>query len=173
MQAIYQEIKTQRLLLRRVTHSDQDMVSYLRTDKEINKYIHRSPEKANEKATSFIERINQYIDNDVSYYWGICLSSNAQMIGSICLWNLSTDRKYAEVGYDLSPEFQGNGYMSESLQSVLNFGFTKLTLDIVEAYTHRENERSKNMLLKNNFKLVEGKTDNNNPYNLVFEIKKF
>ena len=60
------------------------------------------------------------------------------MIGTICFWNESADRKSAELGYELHPEYQGNGYMDEAMKEVIGFafrsGFTSL-----EAYTHKDN----------------------------------
>lgn len=94
------------------------------------------------------------------------------MIGSICLWNFSTDRKYAEVGYDLSQEFQGLGIMAESLKAVLDFGFNILSLGTIEAYTHKHNEPSRKLLIKHGFELIKDKTDEHNIDNQVFAIEK-
>jgi ribosomal-protein-alanine N-acetyltransferase len=94
------------------------------------------------------------------------------MIGSICLWNFSKDKKIAEIGYDLSPQYQGKAIMDESLKGVLRFGFDELNLDSIEAYTNRLNESSKNLLVKNGFKRVWEKKDEDNLDNIIYEIKK-
>ena len=62
------------------------------------------------------------------------------MIGSICLWNFSEDRKVAEIGYDLDPKYQRKGIMTESINAVLNFGFRKLSLEKIEAFTQKQNK---------------------------------
>lgn len=62
--------------------------------------------------------------------------------------------------------------MSEALQDILDYGFKTLKLDKIEAYTHRENENSKQMLLKNGFSLMESKLDEGFPHNIVLEIKR-
>ena len=94
------------------------------------------------------------------------------MIGSICLWNFSKDGKIAETGYDLVPEYQGQGIMSEVLQGVLNLGFSQLELHTIEAYTHRKNLASIKMLKSNNFELIPGKIDAANANNLIFRTQK-
>ena len=81
------------------------------------------------------------------------------MIGSICLWNFSEDQKTAEIGYDLSPDYQGKGIMHESLCRIIEFGFQNLNLEFIEAFTHYKNEPSKKLLENNGFKLVPGKKD--------------
>ncbi|KAB8155890.1 GNAT family N-acetyltransferase [Kordia sp. TARA_039_SRF] len=166
------EIATERLLLAKLQKTDWEMVSFLRTDENVNKFIQRPTAETKEKALQFIERIHKNIENQDSYYWKITEKGNATMIGAISLWNFSKDRKAAEVGYDLSPKYQGKGIMSEALQNVIAFGFQNLNLDLIEAYTHYQNESSKTLLKRNGFRLVEGKKDADNTTNIVYELKK-
>lgn len=165
-------LKTQRLVLRRLKQSDWEMVSYLRSDTEVNEYVKRPSAETKEKALEFITKINSGIDNRNIYYWVITDRTNNQMIGSICLWNFSKDQKTAEVGYDLSPKFQGKGIMNESLISALDYGFKNLDLDLIEAFTHRKNESSKNLLERNRFVLTEKRKDENNQDNIIYELKR-
>ena len=171
----FPKIESKTLILRRVLESDCKIILYLRSDEEINKFIER-PEhrktKTIEEAKKFILQINENIETNKSITWGITLKNEPKIIGTICLWNFSEDNKTAEIGYDLEPKFQGKGIMSESLQSVLEYGFKNLNLDIVEAYTHQKNENSKALLERNNFKLILGKKDKGNLNNVIFEIKK-
>ena len=92
------------------------------------------------------------------------------MIGNIVLWNFSKDRKTAEVGYDLSPEFQGQGIMDEAMKAVLHFGFNQLKLELVEAFTSKQNESSKKLLLRNYFKLNASRKDSDDEDNIIFEL---
>ena len=167
----FPEIVTKQLLLRKLKNSDWEMISYLRSDKEVNEFVKRPTAESKEKALEFILKTNKGIDDQNLYYWVITEKNKSEMIGSICLWNFSQDQKSAEAGYDLGPEFQRKGIMGESLKSVLEFGFEKLDLDIIEAYTHKNNESSKKLLEKNGFTFVSGKKDEHNQYNIIYEIK--
>lgn len=167
----FREIKTDRLFLRRIKQTDWQMVSYLRSDKEVNKFVKRPNADSKEKALEFILKTNKGIDEQNLYYWTITEKNSAKMIGSICLWNFSKDRKTAEVGYDLSPKFQRKGIMNESLKSILEFGFKNLNLDFIEAYTQKNNENSKKLLERNGFILVPDKKDEENHDNVIYEIK--
>ncbi|WP_239001346.1 GNAT family N-acetyltransferase [Elizabethkingia anophelis] len=84
---------------------------------------------------------------------------------------MSADRKTAEVGYDLKPLYHGKGIMSEALVAVIEFGFSTLGLDKIEAFTSRYNEASKSLLLKHNFILNPERTDEDNLDNLIFELR--
>ncbi len=168
----FPEIKTKRLLLRRLIQSDWEMISYLRSDRVVNKFVKRPKAETKEKALQFISKINNGIDERNLYYWVITEINSDQMIGSICFWNISIDQNTAEVGYDLSPKFQGKGIMNESLQSILEFGFKILNLDLIEAYTHKKNKNSKKLLERNRFKLVVNKRDEDNQDNIIYDLKK-
>ena len=167
-------IKTERLTLREIKESDSDVILYLRSDKSINKFINR-PENRRTKnisdAINHIKKLNAETKNNKSVSWGITINDNPKIIGTICLWNFSKDYKTAEVGYDLNPNFQKKGIMSESLKSVINFGFIDLCIDRIEAFTHIQNENSKKLLVKNGFSIIEDRKDNDNLSNVVFEIR--
>ena len=171
---IFPEIKTERLTLRKIEESDSDVILFLRSDKTINKFIDR-PENRRTKnisdAIKHIKKLNTETNKSIS--WGIMLNNNSKIIGTICLWNFSKNLKTAEVGYDLNPAFQRKGIMSEALNSVVNFGFIELNIDVIEAFTHIQNKNSKKLLEKNGFHFNENRKDNDNPNDIVFEIRKF
>jgi len=67
----FPEIETERLLLRRLKNSDWEMISYLRSDKNVNKFVKRPSAESKEKALEFISKINDGIENQSFYYWTI------------------------------------------------------------------------------------------------------
>ena len=171
----FPEIVTERLFLRQINESDSDVILFLRSDKTINKFIKRAESdktKNSLDSLNFIKKINKGIENNNFISWGITLKEDSKIIGTICLWNFSKDKKQAEVGYDLSPLFQKKGIMSEALKNVITFGFIDLRLTKIEAFTHKENESSKNLLETNGFILMAEKKDKKNSSNLIFEIEQ-
>ncbi|MEW7279884.1 GNAT family N-acetyltransferase [Aquimarina sp. 2201CG1-2-11] len=163
---------TQRLQLRETIDEDHKGIFFLRSDVEVNKYIDRPVPKSMKDVEDFVQMINKGTENGENINWTITLKEEpTKMIGSICLWNFSEDGKVAEVGYVLHPTFQNRGIMTEAMQSTIEYGFKNLKLDKIEAYTHRDNESSKYMLLKNGFTLVENKKDKDFPDNIILEIQ--
>lgn len=162
-------LTTDRLILRKATKADGNEILFLRSDPSVNKYINRPTTKNLKEAKDFIEKNEHEIQKGQNINWNITLKNDPKMIGTICLWNFSEDLKIGEVGYDLQPQFQGKGIMSEALKCVVKFGFEKLDLEKIEAYTHRKNESSKKLLENNKFILVRDKNDDNE-FNLVFVI---
>ena len=170
----FPEIKTERLFLRKILKSDCDVILFLRSDATVTKYIERPEDRKTKDlsdAIKFIEKLNEYLDTNKSISWGIALKNTQQIIGTICLWNFSHKNNTAEVGYDLNPKHQNKGIMSEALKVIVDYGFKKLKLDKIEAFTHNENENSKKLLEKNGFHLNKNRKDLENKANIIFEIE--
>jgi len=122
-----------------------------------------------EDATAFIFKINNGIKNNQWIYWAITLKDNSDLIGTICLWNFSNGNTVADIGYELHPDFQGKGYMSEALKIVLKYASETLSLTKIEAHTHPENIASKNLLLNNDFLLNQKIMEKKFSYLSIFE----
>ncbi|GGG33669.1 GNAT family N-acetyltransferase [Bizionia arctica] len=166
------ELQTQRLTLSLISEEDANIIYDLRSNAEVQKYIDREPFKKHEQAETQLKKVLGLLDNQESVTWIIKLSSESKKVGSICLWNFSKDRKIAEVGYDLLPDFHNKGIMSEALEVVLDVGFQKLQLKTVEAFTSKYNKGSISLLEKHNFEYQKDRFDegfpNNNIYTLSF-----
>lgn len=169
----FPEIKSERLLLRKIEESDAPVILYLRSDETINQFIER-PEnrktKTLEQALQFIKDITEDFNNTKSVTWGISSINESQLIGTICFWNFSENDTIAEVGYGLSPEFQNKGIMTEVLQRIIDFGFNELKLDKIEAFTHHKNESSRKILEKSGFHFMENRKDQQNDSNVIYEL---
>lgn len=165
------ELVTERLKLRSLSITDRETVLFLRSDPGVNEFVKR-PAPANlEEAEAFITKIQGSVASGDTYYWAISLlESPDQMIGSICLWKFSVDKKTAELGYDLHPSHQGKGLMNEAVTSVIQYGFESLNLSNIEAFTQGNNLASRNLLERNKFKLNPNRADYNNPENVVYYI---
>jgi len=161
-------IKTERLVLRQLIITDAEDVYALRTNKDVTKFIDRPPSRSKGDGLAFVNRITNSVRDNSVIYWVITLKDNPKLIGSICLWNFSKDHKIAEVGYELFPEHQGKGIMSEALIEVLNFGFNFAGFNSIEAFTHKDNLDSKNLLLKHGFIEDKGRVDVDNANNIIF-----
>ena len=145
-------LRTGKLTLRQLVSSDDNEIFALRSNENVNKYLDRKPSKSIEDAKTFIQTINENIQSNNSIYWAITLNGINKLIGTICLFDFSTDNSKAEIGYELLPEFQGKGIMQEAISKVIDFGIQHIGLNSIEAYTHSENQSSTRLLEKFNFK---------------------
>lgn len=164
-------LETERLRLRRVTLADAKAIFFLRSDKDVGKYIARNPQISVKEAEVFILDRQKDIESHKISYWAITLKGNDTLIGSICLWNFTNNQTVAELGYDLHPDFQKKGIMNEALRLVLNFGFNTLKFHQIEAFTQKQNQSSIALLNKNKFKQHPTRIDEGFPENIIFELQ--
>ena len=147
----FPEIKTQRLQLREIEERDVNEVFFLRSDKEVLKYLDKPPAKSPGDALEFIARINKLKESNEGVNWAITLHGSDTLIGNICLWNIKPEHHRAEVGYVLHPAHHGKGIMQEAITSVLQYGFSKLKLHSIEANVNPANGSSIKLLERNKF----------------------
>lgn len=166
------KLETERLILSGITESHVEDILKIRSNEVINQYVKRNSPKTNYDALEFILHIKRKAQEKEIIFWGISYKGYPNLIGTICLWKFSEDRKTAEVGYELLPDYHHKGIMSEALKAILEFGFNQLNLQNVLAFTNRLNTNSQLLLLKHDFVLGESKKDENNPDNFIFSLKK-
>ena len=160
---------TKKVTLRQLSIADYQDVFDLRSDLEINKFLDRQPCKTTEDAKKFINKVNENIEKGGTYYWAISLTDMKQLVGTICLFDLSSENKSCEIGYELMVKFQGQGIMQEAAKAVIDFVFQTLKFNKIVAFTHNDNLNSTNLLLKLNF-LKATESDKEFPNLTVFTL---
>jgi ribosomal-protein-alanine N-acetyltransferase len=146
----FPNLTTERLILRQITTNDENEFHRLKSDERILEFLNTKP-KTLDEARQFLNRINEGIANNEWILWGITLKDENKLIGSICLWNIAYEQSKAEIGYELMPEHQGKGIMSEAIKAVMEYGFENIKLDLIEALPYSNNTKSIKLLERNGF----------------------
>lgn len=142
------EIKTPRLVLRKLNSKDaKDMYEYS-SKSEVTKFLswteHES-EKYTKKYLKFIAskyKSGEYLD------WGITLKSSGKLIGTCGFTSIDLSNSKGEIGYVLNPAFCHNGYAAEAVKAVLEYAFDTLELNRMEARVMEGNIPSVKLLEK-------------------------
>jgi [ribosomal protein S5]-alanine N-acetyltransferase len=167
--ATFPILTTERLTLRQVSVNDLHAIFALRSDPEVNKYLNRHPCKSTEDAIDFINKVNDNIEKKGALYWAITLTDTKTVVGTICLFDFSSEKSSCEMGYELMTKFQGQGIMQEAVQVVIDYVFQTLKFSNLLAFTHCENQSSTKILSKFNFvKFIE--TDKENSDLVIFTL---
>jgi len=141
-----------RLALRQLSSRDQEDIFALRSDPEINKYLGRQQAKTIEDAKTFIDKVNDNFKNNASIYWAITLANSGAFVGTVCLFDISSENNSCEIGYELKRAYQGKGLMKDAIALVIDFAFQALACQEIVATTHRDNLKSNKLLTGFNFK---------------------
>src|SRR4030095_2247643 len=162
-------LTTERLTLRQLVVNDEQEIFTLRSDREINKYLDRQVSNTVDDARNFINKVNENINKNDSLYWAITLSDRNILVGTICLFGFSDEHGKCEIGYELLPNFQGQGIMKEAAEKVIYYAFNIIKVQKIEASLHRENYSSIKLLDKFSFKQSNG-LDKANPELICFHL---
>ena len=168
VQSSFPILSTDRLVLRQLKETDDEAIFSLRSDENVNRFLDRPRQTKISEAAAFIKKINANQERNESYYWAISLKEDPSLLGTICIWNISADRKKGELGYELLPAHQGKGIMNEAIARVIDFAFKEAGLINLEAYTHKDNISSTKLLLKNQFSHDPLRKDPDNPDIIIF-----
>ena len=160
-------LTTERLTLRQLSIDDQQNIFALRSDKEINKYLDRQASKTIKDAINFINKVNDNIKKNNSIYWVITLTKTETFVGTICLFEFSSEKSSCEIGYELMTKFQGQGIMKEAAEKVIDYAFQALQFQKIIAFTHNDNQNSTKLLAKFAFIKSIG-TEKENPDFSIF-----
>ena len=69
-----------------------------------------------------------------------------QLIGTVCLYQVSNLYSHAEIGYKFSSRFHHKGYASEAVEKLIDIAFMELNLHRISAHVQEENLPSINLL---------------------------
>lgn len=88
----------------------------------------------------------------VLYYtpWKICLKETDTVVGDLGFKG-PPEKGIIELGYGMEPEYEGQGYMTEAAEAIIQWAFTQKGVTAVEAETEPENGASQRVLEKLGF----------------------
>lgn len=147
----FQNLESERLLLRRITAEDIQEVYDLRSNPDIMKYIPRPLVTNHDEALAHITMINDKIESGEAINWGITLKPSNKLLGIIGHYRIKWEHFRSEIGYMLLPETAGKGMATEALQLIVNYGFNHMKMHSLEGVIDPENFASARVLEKNGF----------------------
>ena len=145
-------IKTERLLLRQFADSDLWNVFKGLSDPDIIRYYGVSYQTL-EDTRAQIKFFADLEKNGTGDWWAVCSPDNKTFYGAGGLNGLNKEHKKAEIGFWLLREYWGQGFMTEAMPVICEYGFSHLGLHRIEGFVESENLNSKKALAKLGFSL--------------------
>jgi [ribosomal protein S5]-alanine N-acetyltransferase len=148
----YPRLETERLILRSLRIEDADFILREWGSPLVTHYMRdEEPLRSREEAEEWLRPLQTPEKMPGFRWWGIESKRAQELVGTcgFCRWN--KQHHWAEMGYDLWPDYWGQGLMPEAVQALLRYGFEVMELNRVEATTHTENQRSMRVLEKMGF----------------------
>jgi ribosomal-protein-alanine N-acetyltransferase len=149
----FPELESERLIFRAYKKEDAEVLLNMRSHDGVSKYMDTTIPTRVEDTVKRIEGYHNAFNESKGITWAIIEKQNSNQIGDFGIWRIDRQNSRGEIGYILHPDFWGKGYMTETFNTLIRFGFNNLNLHSYEANVNIENKSSKALLLKFGFKL--------------------
>ncbi len=144
-------LETERLRLRMVCSGDVTAVFEILGDEQVTRYYGLEPYTSIDQA---VERIHVYQQNfrkRRAIRWGITFKDDDWLLGTVGIMNWKPRFFNAALGYDLARRYWRQGIMFEALTAVLQYAFTTMQMNRLEAFVMPQNKPSSQLLEKLGF----------------------
>jgi len=155
------QLTTARLILREFSADDWPAVLAYQSDPRYLRYYEwtgRTPEEVQAFVRMFLDQ--QAEQPRLKFQFALTLKSTGLLIGNCGIRMRRPDAHEADIGYELNPEYWGQGYASEAARAIVAFGFNELRLHRIWSWCIADNIGSARVLEKLGMRL-EGRLREN------------
>lgn len=139
-------ITTPRLILRPFTRDDALALYQYASQEDVGIHAGWQAHKSIEESAEILEG---FLSQDATF--AVVDKANGKVMGSISLATSDRVGNCRELGYVLGKDYWGNGYMTEAVNAMLEYGFGTLMLDFVVVHHYDFNDRSRRVIQKCGF----------------------
>ena len=156
-QDLIENLETPRLVLRQFRSTDAPRIHYLVNDKQVAYSTHYIPYPYPEGAAEeWLAEHAELVRRGRAAVFAVCQQPSEgtaevpELIGTVGLAIADVDHQ-AEIGYWFGRDYWGNGFCTEAVVAVLDYGFDKLGLHRIFAQHISRNGASARVLEKTGF----------------------
>lgn len=143
------QIETARLVLRMAQMTDAEpMFRNWASDSEVTKFLTWPTYQSIDNARFVLDLWTKEYEKQNFYQWMIVLKEINEPIGSISVVQLRDDIAQAEIGYCIGRNWWHRGIMTEALSAVIEFLFTDVGMNRIEAKHDTNNPHSGDVMKK-------------------------
>jgi [ribosomal protein S5]-alanine N-acetyltransferase len=143
------KIETERLILRKFEMTDvQNAFDHWLSDKRV---ADNRINPAHKSVSETIERVDKIVSQYESKkfcYWAIELKETSELIGEIDLYDFDSGTDNCEVSYSIGYGWWNQGYGTEALRAVVEFGFMTMNIHKISAAHNTDNLASGRIMRK-------------------------
>ena len=137
-----------RLALVALTLEDAAAVFAYASDLEISRLVAWPRHKDLEASRRFVAQCMIGYAEGGHYEWGVVRRTDRAFIGTCGFGEIDFARGVGDINYVLAKPYWGKGYATEAVAAVLQFGFGRLGLRLIEAQAFRDNSASIRVMAK-------------------------
>jgi [ribosomal protein S5]-alanine N-acetyltransferase len=147
--------------LREIRRSDAADWHLMLSDPRLNEFTSTS-EMSVKEVEGLIDGFGERFRAKAAMRWALADPEAGRMIGDVGFNVFFVRDRRAEVGYGVAPAYWRRGLMTAALSAVIDYGFSALDLNKIEAGVNPNNVRSSGLLRKLGFELEGTLRDHRN-----------
>lgn len=144
------ELQTDRTLLRLLTEEDLPDMEAMAREQDTFKYLKFLRVMSPEEYTKFLHGKLEQIRTGAGYHWAVRLKTNNAFVGAVNL-NPIKGTSRLQIGAQLKRDYWSQGFASELMERLVEFGIHQLGLPAVYGVFEKENHASRRLLEKLGF----------------------
>jgi ribosomal-protein-alanine N-acetyltransferase len=149
MQLCPDEIRTERLILRRWREEDLPLYARLNADEHVMRFFPKT--RSREESDAEARWLNERFGLDGFGPWTVEAPGVASFIGFVGAWRVVRDLPFTpavEIGWRLDQPYWGQGYAVEAAKASLRDVFARTDVPEIVAYTAQPNRPSRRVMEK-------------------------
>lgn len=146
-------LQTPRLLLSELDKEHVEALHKIWTDPKVLEYLVLDPFTEPEQSRDMIDLLRGLFPASQGIRWALIRKTSGEVLGTCGLHKWDKEHHRAEIGYELTSRAWRQGLMSEALEAALEYAFTSMECNRVEALVTVGNKASRGILEKTGFTL--------------------
>ncbi|MHC1770533.1 MAG: GNAT family N-acetyltransferase [Flexilinea sp.] len=141
-------LTTDRLLLRPIRKEDENDIFEYASKPEVARYMSWTAHETIEDTRAFLRFLDEVEGKKLQIDRGIILKEKNKLIGTIAFVTVDFTMRMVELGYCLSPDFWGKGYIVEAANCMIEAAAKYIEIHRVEAQCEIDNFKSERVMQK-------------------------
>ena len=138
----FRELKTDRLYLKNISPEDREFVFAQFSNEHVNQFLFDAEPLIDIHGAD--EIIDFYITPEprLQHRWILIKKDTGIRIGTCGFHCWDQEKSCCDIGYDLFPNFWGNGFMEEAMRSIISFARNDMDVKNIYACIYSDNRHS-------------------------------
>ncbi len=147
-------LETKRLLLKCIDQSDREFIFEEFQNDFINQFLFDAEPMTDIKEADDLIEFYTMPEPRNQNRWVLIHKLEKLKMGTCGFHFWDREKKKVEIGFELMPQYTGNGYMAEAIEAIIDFARTKMEINKIIAIVFIDNINCKKLLEKFGFKMV-------------------
>lgn len=136
------ELETDRLLLKNISMHDREFILAQFSNSEVNRYLFDSEPLTDAYGADEIIDFYMQPEPRAQHRWILVRKGDEIKIGTCGFHCWDKLNGCCDIGYDLSPDYWGKGYMIETLKVICTFARSVMKVRFINACIYIDNDKS-------------------------------